>query len=521
MKLIRLSTEDDRAFFKSRFNTDVIIPADAQIALQNFSTEVDLPEIVIDAGQRKIEVIFTPDTSSSVTATLTSKEAPYSNSNWADFMTDLQSALNNNVRFKDNNYALVFDDATLLAIEFAVSVTEALKTRVEYKYSVYNTHANFLRTNLVVAEDPGTGEYHGPGQTNTYQQAILAQLPVSRGNGIWRCQLSVCNNDAAAPAGLKEQGFFIGFSRLNCANIEPNAFPTPSAPVNNEDDTIVFGAGLSFVGGTRVYYTQIGNADTQSAIVPDYLGDADLRNDFLEVQVLGNTITARRYKSTGAAPYREVLGTIEMSGYNKEHTLYPVLFFHSEVAITNLTWTPTPFAPSVNLGTEVYDVPGVFDNVMPVPRRQNINNMQLNFETKELGQFMGYKLAPSDPANPLPFESDLADQNTILAGAIEGENEFKPREEDPHVMLELVSHPIESYDSKPGVRKSLLSTMIRYDPNGMVRSEPPRTFIDLENPSEINFKNVEVRLVDNNYRPVAVKGRSIATLLIKRRDELA
>jgi len=520
MKLIRLSTEGDKAFFKSRFNTDVIIPADAQIALQNFTCEVDLPTLVVDAAQRGISIIVQQNgfggaiQIQNYAAVLTTTEAPYNSSNWANLMTDIQNSLNNSVSFAAYDFLSIDDDNLNFGIEFGVGVNEALKTEIEYRYSVYNTHTSLLKLNDVNLDVTATGQYTAAGQTNGYTQAILGQIPVARGDGLWRCQLDTCNNDPGAPAGLKEQGFFIGFSRLDVPNISPSNFPTPDAPVDNNDDTIVFGVGLGFVGGNRVYYTQIGNDVVQSVVTPIYAGDGDATNDFLEIQLTGNKLFLRRYKTT--ADYIDDIGSLELPGFNAEHTLYPVCFFHSAVTINHLTWMPTPFEPNVNLGTQVYqNIPNDWDQLMPVPSRQQTTESALYFDTPALADFLGYSTtAQGGPT----YQSDTY-QGGVLQNILLANNLFTPREQEPSLMVELVSHPVESFDSKTGTRRNLLSTHLRFDANGLVRFYPQRTFLDLNNTSEINFKNVELRLVDNNYQPVAVKGVSTATLLIKSRDE--
>jgi len=196
--------------------------------------------------------------------------------------------------------------------------------------------------------------------------------------------------------------------------------------------------------------------------------------------------------------------------------MYPVCFFHSGVTINHLTWLPTPFEPNVNLGTQVYqNIPNDYDQLMPVPSRQQTTQSTLYFDTPALADFLGYSTtAQGGPTYVSDTYQGAVLQNILLANRL-----FSPREQERSLMVELVSHPVESYDSTSGTRRNLLSTHLKYQENGLVRYAPERVYLDLNNSAEINFKNVELRLVDNNFQPVPVKGVSTATLLVKRRDE--
>jgi len=506
MKLIRLTTEDEKAFFRSKFNTDIVIEPDSQVALQNFSAEIELPTLVVGPGRRKVTVAFFDSQNNAdgeVQAILTTRDAPYGPSNWADFMQDLERALN----FAVNNDALpaTTDNNTLLAIEFACDVTEALKTDIQYRYSIYNYHPTLLSRPESLVNNPNPGEYQGTLTASSYAQSVLGQLPLARGQSVWRAHLGTVVNDAVAPAGLNEQGFLLGVSTLNLANIRPGNFAPEGAIANS----ILFAVGVSFVGGTMTYYVQEGDTRTVLADVPNYVGDDSDQNDILEVQKSGAFIILKRYQHGAAAGQALAVYSLLRSD---DLTVYPFCTFHSAVSVRNLSWTPTPYSDS-SLGTQVLQVPAGFPDTLVAPQRSEVMRPEIKFESKAMGEWLGYKLGSENKTLEKNYTS------TLLAGSVVSENLFEARAQTPHLMVELMSNPLESFDSQPGVRKSLLSTMIRYQPDGKIQTEPPRTFIDLANAQRINLKNVELRLVNNNYEPVAVRGRSIATLLIKSRSE--
>jgi len=503
MKLIRLTTEDEKAFFQSKFNTDIVVEADSQVALQNFSAEIELPTLVVGPGQRVVEFAFidsdgNPD--GEVEAILTTRDAPYGPSNWGDFFTDLESALNYAV--SGTGLPATTDDDTLLAIEFAADTTNELKTDIQYRYSIYNYHASLLARAQDLVINPNPGEYQGTLSTSSYAQSVLGQLPLARGQSVWRAQLGTVVNEGGAPAGLDEQGFLLGVSTINLANTRPSNFAPDGAIANS----ILFAVGVGFEAGVMKYYIQEGDTRTVVANVPNYVGDDSDENDILELQKAGPFLTLFRYQHGGNAQALAVFSLLR----SDDLTFYPFCTFHSAVSVRNLSWTPTPFT-EVSLGTQVLQVPAGFPNTLVSPQRNIVLKPRIQFESKEMGEWLGYKLGP--------VNQTLTHSSTLLEGSVVSENLFEARAQTPHLMVELMSNPLESYDSQPGVRKSLLSTMIRYQPDGKIQTEPPRTFIDLANAQPINLKNVELRLVNNNYEPVAVKGRSIATLLIKSRSE--
>ncbi len=512
MELIRLTTEDEKAFFRSRFNTDIIIPPLSQVALQNFSAEIVQDQLVVSAGQRQIQIQLQPDSTADgrVTALLNVQDAPFSTSNWAEFLLDLENSL---------NYAIAFtvtdDSNTLLAIEFAADVNQQLKTDIQYRYSIYNYHSDLLRRTDTI-NNPNPGHYVATVQTPGYENSVLAQEPLSRGQGIWRCQLGTLTNAGGA---ADQNGFLIGVSRKLLANRQPKLF----TEVDGVADTILFAVGVTFTNGTLTFFIQEGAVQTILAEAPNYVGADSDENDFLEIQKIGDRLEAYRYKHNEAN--RDLLG-FQQINFKADSTYYPFCTFKAPGSVRNLAWTPTPYTP-VNLGATPLAVPAGFPDAMVVPRRTEPMRIQLGFETKKIAEWLGYEVerVGAIPDVQLEFESTKYDgaetTSTLLRGSAPSDNLFKPRAQDPHLMVELLSNPIESYDSQPGVRKSLLSTMIRYQPDGKIQTEPPRTFIDLGNAQPINLKNVEVRLVDNSYQPVSVRGRSIATLLIKERGEAA
>jgi hypothetical protein len=502
MKLIRLTTEDDKAFFQSKFNTDIVVEPDSQVALQNFSAEIELPTIVVGPGQRTVSIILVPDTAEGfVDAIMQSKDAPYGPSNWGDFMQDLERALNYATGVKD--YATVTDNSTLLAIEFACDTTEALRTNIQYRYSIYNYHPTLLSHPGTLVNNPNPGEYVGTKTSSLYDQAVLGQLPLCRGQSIWRAQLGTLANAGGAPVGLGEQGFLLGVSTSNLDNVNPRNF----APTGAVGSTILFGIGVSFVNGDMKYYIQTGDTLTQQAATPVYVGNDSNQNDFIEIQKSGDELLAIRYRHGQAN--QDIIDRFPLLR-SDALTFYPFCAFHSAVSVRNLSWTPSPFTDAV-LGNTVLAVPAGFPTSLVSPQRRTVMRPEIQFESKAMGEWLGYKLGQLN--DTLDFTS------TLLEGSVVSENLFEARAQTPHLMVELMSNPLESFDSQPGVRKSLLSTMIRYQPDGKIQSEPPRTFIDLANAQRINLKNVQLRLVNNNYEPVAVRGRSIATLLIKSRSE--
>jgi hypothetical protein len=93
-------------------------------------------------------------------------------------------------------------------------------------------------------------------------------------------------------------------------------------------------------------------------------------------------------------------------------------------------------------------------------------------------------------------------------------------------IVETLSIPLESYNSsinkyKPnalqtnGSRRNILATIPFTDSEALVQYEPNEiVYIDIKNDTKLNLRNIEMRVLDNNFEPIRIIGEADITLLI-------
>ena len=70
MKLFRLTSRAETAFFDADFNTQVVVPPDSQIALQSASVSIVKPSIIVDSANNTIQFQIADGVSRTVNLTI-------------------------------------------------------------------------------------------------------------------------------------------------------------------------------------------------------------------------------------------------------------------------------------------------------------------------------------------------------------------------------------------------------------------------------------------------------------------
>tara|TARA_R110001592_G_scaffold313428_1_gene588823 strand:+ start:2749 stop:4602 length:1854 start_codon:yes stop_codon:yes gene_type:complete len=66
-----------------------------------------------------------------------------------------------------------------------------------------------------------------------------------------------------------------------------------------------------------------------------------------------------------------------------------------------------------------------------------------------------------------------------------------------------------------GSRKNILATIPQHTDSGLCQYEPNEiVYIDIKNDSKLNIRNLELRVLDNNFQPIRIVGEADMTLLI-------
>ena len=96
---------------------------------------------------------------------------------------------------------------------------------------------------------------------------------------------------------------------------------------------------------------------------------------------------------------------------------------------------------------------------------------------------------------------------------------FYPAINSRNFILELITFNIDSYDSSQKQRRNILSSVISSDENEVITTEPNVIFLDMLNGQDLDIRNLTLRLVDTEYNPIRLNGKSTLTLLIANENE--
>ena len=92
MRLIRLTTDNNRGIFSNDFNTDIYITKGQQVALQSASFHEDTGQIILNSFNNQI--VFTYDDNQTA-LTIDLATGTFNNVNHNDLLRDITTKLNN------------------------------------------------------------------------------------------------------------------------------------------------------------------------------------------------------------------------------------------------------------------------------------------------------------------------------------------------------------------------------------------------------------------------------------------
>jgi len=485
MRLLRLTTENENAIFDATFNEDFVVPKDAKIALQNVSVEAKTDTITIDSQNSTIRY----QVSSYGETTVTLTNGVYTGSNATDLFDDIQDRLNANTGFVE-----LLNNRRELGMEWRCQLNNQQKVVIEYELGeVGEFEEQWLYDDTKVKRFTSagglwsklTGEPAGTG----VDANMIYPFFISRGCGFTRGKIYTLENAGATIAD--ENGFLIGLS---------NTLITDNSQL--EIGNITYGLRVNIdAGGTRSYGWIENGVETPSAVTVGYVGDGDVNNDFIEVEISNGKVRANCYKAgMGVTPT-----VIKEWDYTAGSELYPVNVFFGERAdarMNNVKVTDSPYATSTFKGdnnnpTELH--------APPTPQRNAGPNF-LDLGSQSLTEFLNFAQQ----------RTPLGNITVPLVSAIyPASKAFNPKVVADAFLVELLNIPLDSYDSLVKQRKNLLAVVPQSDKEGVVIYEPSTPFfIDVKNDTDQLLRTIRARIVNADYTPFEMKGLATLTILI-------
>jgi hypothetical protein len=479
MKLIRLVTEDSTGLFNNTFNEDLLVKPNSKLALQSLSIETLNNVIDIDSSNDEIQF----QVSNGFLKTARLSHASYNRNNYNDLLIDIQNALNNETGYLDPTDIIRRN----FGLEWKAEIDTNKKVSVAYEIGVngdyedkFNIPADKLEfvTNLTRRVlRPQAGQ---PSDANNDRSALFDTY-ISRGCSFIRARTHKYATVLAPP---RQNGYIIGLSKTNISALQPNELT---------DAMLSYGIAVTCLNNARRYYTVADGVYTLSATLPNFNGDGDVNNDYQEVMINFNKVTANIYQNGDPIPV-----PLFDAAYTAGEKLYPFIVFRgTNGEINSIRTIPSPYG-AVTQGSEIIELAAP-----PQPQRNAGDNF-IEF-SQSLGEFLGFQ----NPRRPQNGFINAVEVN-YTAGTL-----FEATDIADAFVIELLNLRCESYDGLKQQRKNILAVVPKSNQGGeLIYETNTPFFIDLNNAKEILLRNIKIRVVRPDYSEIRLLGTATMVLLL-------
>lgn len=526
MKLVRITTEDPNALFETKFNEDIVIEPDSQIALSNTSFDTVGKTIEIDAGNDAIEYQLSINSGISPTAqTLKLTHGTYtSNSTDSnDVMSQIQNGLNTGMRF--NGFEI---GKSFRVVNSDVLNPTAGKLGIIMKTSsakVVEADFEFLGDAEVSKNDGDSRRAWAQTEGNAFADDSNKILGVEHwplGCCFARCKIRALVDNSSANNGFRMWLTDKTVHELRDVDdvlVSDTQLYLQVAPVDGGTNSGVFRYKTSKGGATLVDSTKnVLSHAIKAGGDPnnDGPGDvADPNNDIVEFRQVGGFLKVFVYRNGEAAAEELASIAYDYTATGAKRLFWGISFQgdKSTTSVESLYVHFDPFAPPIPKEhvAEVED--DLVVGATPPRQRQFINASQfiLTIPSFELRNYLGF----ANQVTRSPFELYTT---RITSDALFASNLFN----DSYV-FELLNIDLESYDSLSGGKRNILKVIPAgaTDANSVVDYEASNlTFIDVRNKFPLTLRNLKARILRNDLEPIVVRGLSVCTLLIRSKGEV-
>tara|TARA_R100001440_G_scaffold16800_1_gene28416 strand:+ start:517 stop:2046 length:1530 start_codon:yes stop_codon:yes gene_type:complete len=508
MKLIRLTTEDNKAKFNVNFDTDIKIEKNSKIALHSTSFEVDNQGIEIQVHNNRVEYRLSP---SDAVKGFELDLRTITPNNFGDFFVELTNKLNAQLVYQSD----LAGTSTDLGIQLLADVDpSSKKVFVEMKKSLdvffrqTTIDANVFRTvGTINFGDDFFGFQRGPenGFDATSTNRIESVYPVCKGCGVLEVQLGKIGANTSG-SGDNFCGISMGFSTSPPQNWGLQTIPNIKYQIIIETNNSVYKFRDSLNGAIQ----------SSTDIINQANGLVNLeQNDIIQISLEGDGGEGTRIKGR---LYQHNLATTTLFNVLDDAgvELYPFVVYHGEGGLTVSQGQASTRYIKYDFDRFVYDKgpktlnfnPVVSDNTLSTKPNIPTGNDYFEFRiSEELRSFFTFK-------NTITIFEDTqrAREDTIIQGL----RVFNSFSLATNFYVELQNINIMSYDGfgNNGSRKNILAVIPKNDGSGVVEYESNTPyFISMDNIREfIRTFKAQIFLADGN--PINVVGQSTLTLLI-------
>jgi hypothetical protein len=474
VKLIRLTTTDQKGYFDNTFNEDIILEPNSKIALQSLTTQVNTESIVLDAQNNIIEY----GAASNDVKRVVLAEGTYDKTNISDLFTDITTKFN----------AKMNPTSTQIGKQWQVGTQ--------------NSHVSFeiKMGSLVEPEKPEFANYVG---------SQNVQSTTTSGKTIW-----------SRNGGTTDMDSFMYFKAANCkgsstfrARINANQIPAqggfilgylaqcPSASTSINISDILY--GIRFVDQTQPYKKIVNGVESVIVGKTPYIVSANsAQNDYLDIETRNNKVVISRHNNIVDEEFFS-------EPYDQVTHLFPVVIFvSSQTSLDTIKFTTDPYYhDTLVLLPESSDVEV---SAIPVVKPNQPSTYYIYFQDFSLASILGFatqRIPKTDTATLNPTQGSLV---------FTAENYFRIKDISDAYLVELQNIKLDSYDSIKQQRMNLLHVIPQYDivQERIVYTSQYPIFLSLNNAYKINLRQIKARILKEDLSEISTVGYSQITILI-------
>ena len=491
MRLLRLTTRNDTALFESTYNTEIILKPYSKIALQSASIDSIPNDLIINSTNNQLQYQIIMGYSNIIQLT----QKNYVASQINELLKDITDKLNNSIKY-------VFGVTTSnkpLGLEWLASKIDD-KISIEYKIGKSNSYFTGTTTQWIFNNTEYTAVQSLISANvipeDDFKSNLGLPYTISKGNGFFRSRMYKLEYDINTP----QQGYLMGvisdFDKvdsdvLELSDIIYGVRVRVDGIENRTIETIINGQLTGNIVSVNTYFTNSNN------------------NEYTEIAINGDVVEINQYSQVGGVTEKVILD----SDIYDNNNLYPVFVFFgkkSTVACNGVRVTPSPFGNMPILSHTSEDF-GLNSPPQPPPN-PNTNAENFLFMDVVVAKYLGYDNS-RQPVNAFKYGVEIKYTAQYL---------FKISEVADALLVELMNLKIESYDSysntqlaSGGQRRNLLSVIPSTNSTGKIIYEPNYpTFLDLNNSEPLTLRNLNIRVVREDYSQIEINGMGTLVILI-------
>ena len=513
MKLLRLTSSDNKAYFDNTFNDDVVIPANSEVSLNSLSLELQPNIIEINATNNEI----TYQIKAGQGATVYLDEVSYTaDSAKLNMFNDITYKLNQSLSGGTDGSESLPPTGIALGMQFKAGVVDVTYPKATPKgYSGRFSVSYALKQERQLPEtswgienviNSGTGNAtlykRGPdGTDHTEDARVLSSYPITKGCGHARATLETYGGTGTHT----ERGLFMGITTDKDATTRAEC---------------EFGVQFPYDGGNfTIYHANTATSTSESTAVGS-VASIEIYNGhaygvYYEPDGSGGFDRYFCDGSTGAdaAADTDAQNELSLGDDGQQVDYYFMYIFYGaedETRINYTIWNPDAWnnSPATSHTTQVTD------GTLPTPSpKAGLGYLEMH---PVLSTYLGYlhNRLPISGTSQLGKPLQFWVSHEQFAGVIKADSYY----------VELLTMNLDSYDGYSKGRKNILAVIPQleqasttHNENVVIYQPSYPVFLDLKNDVPITLRTIRARILFADGSDIATQHLSVLTLIFKKK----